>query len=616
MKSVRELTFGFSDAENYRRRENKDLFNRIFLRTDALDRIQDPGIFFVVGEKGTGKTAYAVYLSNSPTERSYSRHKFIRETDYQKFLFLKNQYSLQLSDYVDIWKVIILLLVCKEIYDSATMADKILQYGKLERINNVIDAYYSNAFSPEIKSALQVIEDTKAGASIVAGAAGVKLSISDEVGLTKTRQRETFQTNLLALQREMESALRELKLPKSFNVFIDGIDIRPNGIPFSEYQECVRGLANAAWSLNNDFFPDIRDSKGRIKAITLLRPDIFNSLGLQNRNTKLKDNSVVLNWVTDYDKHRSSELFYLADRLFSSQQELPPEAGACWDSYFPFNASSLSSSHVNYTSFIVLLRYSYHRPRDILTILDIAGSLYKKNSGRVGDFNLNDFMSPLFKETYGNYLLGEIKDSLAFYYDEEEFELFLKFFEFLQGNKKFDYAEYKQAFGDFAEFINNQDLSPPDFMRHSDEFIQFLYDQNIISFIEPTEDENFIRWCFRERSLTNISPKVKLGMTYEIHYGLANTLNTGKKFVKPSVIGSKRNVSNSKKPMNEGRIIGMVANKKFGFIKQEGLPVDIYFSTSDLDRKYSFEVGQKVCFELEKSAKKTGGLVAKNISKI
>lgn len=70
MKPVRELTFGFSDAENYRRRENKDLFNQIFLRTDALEVIQDPGIFFIVGEKGTGKTAYAVYLSNSPTERS------------------------------------------------------------------------------------------------------------------------------------------------------------------------------------------------------------------------------------------------------------------------------------------------------------------------------------------------------------------------------------------------------------------------------------------------------------------------------------------------------------------------------------------------------------------
>jgi cold shock CspA family protein len=192
----------------------------------------------------------------------------------------------------------------------------------------------------------------------------------------------------------------------------------------------------------------------------------------------------------------------------------------------------------------------------------------------------------------------------------------LKFFEFLQGNKKFDYGEYTQAFNDFSEFINNQELSPPDFMKHSDDFIQFLYDQNIISFIEPTEDENFIRWCFRERSITNISPKVKLGMKYEIHYGLANTLNTGKKFVKPSIIGSRKTISGPKKSMNEGRIVRIFVDKKFGFIKQEGLPIDIYFSTSDLDRKYNFEVGQKVCFLLERSEKREGGLVAKDISKI
>jgi DNA replication protein DnaC len=73
------LTFGFSDAENYRRRENKDLFNRIFLRTDELEKLKRQNTYFLVGEKGTGKTAYAVYMSNSQTEQTQSIHKFIRK---------------------------------------------------------------------------------------------------------------------------------------------------------------------------------------------------------------------------------------------------------------------------------------------------------------------------------------------------------------------------------------------------------------------------------------------------------------------------------------------------------------------------------------------------------
>jgi hypothetical protein len=66
MKAVSEITFGFSDAENYRRRENRDLFNKIFLRTDALDQVCQKSTFFVVGDKGTGKTAYAVYIEVVP----------------------------------------------------------------------------------------------------------------------------------------------------------------------------------------------------------------------------------------------------------------------------------------------------------------------------------------------------------------------------------------------------------------------------------------------------------------------------------------------------------------------------------------------------------------------
>ena len=47
MKAVNDLELGFSDAENYRRRENKSLLNRVFIRNHNLDRLCDPAISFV-----------------------------------------------------------------------------------------------------------------------------------------------------------------------------------------------------------------------------------------------------------------------------------------------------------------------------------------------------------------------------------------------------------------------------------------------------------------------------------------------------------------------------------------------------------------------------------------
>ncbi|MDH5561830.1 MAG: funZ protein, partial [Deltaproteobacteria bacterium] len=65
MLKISELPLGFTDAENYKRRENKDLFNHVFIKTDALEKICNPGTSFLIGEKGTGKTAYSVYMSNT-----------------------------------------------------------------------------------------------------------------------------------------------------------------------------------------------------------------------------------------------------------------------------------------------------------------------------------------------------------------------------------------------------------------------------------------------------------------------------------------------------------------------------------------------------------------------
>ncbi|MEI9411637.1 cold-shock protein [Mesorhizobium salmacidum] len=480
--------------------------------------------------------------------------------------------------------------------------------SKFKALNDAINDYYSNAFAPEIITALQLVENSTSAVEIFAKYAQFGATFKEGDGVEVKSETKKFQTNLLYIQGKLQDALASVKLSKSVSLFIDGIDIRPASIPFNEYLDCVKGLANAAWSLNNDFFPKIRDSKGRMKCVLLLRPDIFNSLGLQNRNTKLKDNSIVLSWITDYGKYRSSELFLMADRMFSVQQDKIEPPGDAWDYYFPFEATNLTEEHSRPTSFVIFLRYSYHRPRDILTMLDILNDHYKSPTDKDRVFLYSDLFTRRFKEDYGQYLLGEIKDSLSFYYDESEFELFLKFFEYLNGKSKFDYDYYELAFAEFYKYVLAEAQNAPGFMKSAEEFLQFLYDQNILCFIEEAEDEKFIRWCFRERTPSNISPKVKTGMEYEIHYGLANTLNTGKQISKPK--------QKNKSKQDSGVLIGVInmvdKGKKFGFIRQDGMPIDIHFKFSDCEDASLMNKGTSVRYSLKKGDK--GGLSAYNVA--
>jgi cold shock CspA family protein len=614
---------------NYRRRENKDLFNRIFLRTAELEKLCERHVFFLVGEKGTGKTAYAVYLSNSPYKAHISTHRYVRQTDYQKFMSLKRARQLTLSDYTDIWKVTLYLLLSGAIYEHTATTDFLLHYLKFKALKDAIDEYYNHAFSPEIPIALQFVENSQRTAELVAKYYPVEAKLELGSRTTTNITEHQFQTDLLFLQKRFEDALSSLKLRDSHIFFIDGIDIRPNNIPYKEYLECVQGLTAAVWSVNNDFFPTIRDSSGRLRVVLLVRPDIFNSLGLQNRNTKLKDNAVVLDWRTTYADHRRSPLFLMADRLFSAQQltSLPP--GTAWDHYFPFDAATVYSDQSRFSSFIVFLRYSFYRPRDILTIFDILKNIYNTEDNPDRAFRYRDLFASEFRRRYGDYLLGEVRDSLSFYYDEKQFEAFLQFFGYLNGKNKFTYDEYTTAYAEFVQFLTNQGMVRPEFMRSEEEFLQFIYDLNIICFFEQTEvvgaafgepaPERFIRWCFLERSPSNISPKVRTGMEYEIHYGLANTLNTGRNLrrARPRQqlahnISDDKPKQDSKQVIHKGRVKIYNQNKGFGFIIERGLRVDIFFRTVDLAADLGeLRRGQTLQYELEQS--QDGRFIAKNI---
>jgi Cdc6-like AAA superfamily ATPase len=85
MKTIGELNLGFSDAQNYTQRANKDLFNNIFVKNKFLDRLLYPSTYFLIGEKGTGKTAYSVFLSNNNYKENKTIVSFISATDYEKF---------------------------------------------------------------------------------------------------------------------------------------------------------------------------------------------------------------------------------------------------------------------------------------------------------------------------------------------------------------------------------------------------------------------------------------------------------------------------------------------------------------------------------------------------
>ena len=523
MKTIAELNLGFSDAQNYSLKDNKSMFNNVFVKNTFLDDIIKPNNYFLIGEKGTGKTAYSVYLSNNQYKENKSLLTFISATDYDKFYNLKKEKQLTLTDYEGIWKVILLLLISSNISEKDIITS-MLGKNPLKSLLKAINDYYLNAFNPEVITALKIIDHSKLAAELICKYSKIEGANETQLEFTESR----FQMNLYYIERNFAEALKRTKLNKNINLFIDGIDIRPDNIPYQDYIECIRGLVNAFWNLNTTLFANIKDSKGRLKIVLLLRPDIFSALNLQNTTNKLRDNSVFLDWRTTYQNYENSYLYKVSENILSFQN--PKIPNNIWDQYFPWKLTSTTSNREFDTAFIEFLRISLSRPRDFIVIMQLLQDLMKQEmKGHYTYFLEQTYKSNQFQNMYSEYFISSLKDQLSFYYSVNDFKYFIHFFTLFK-KEDFTYQEYKKNYDLLIQHIKQENKENPSYFDNETTFLQLLYNSNIIMAIENTDTDKYFKFSYREKSLTNISPQVPIdaNISYRFHYGLYKKAKFGR----------------------------------------------------------------------------------------
>ncbi len=524
MKTINQIYLGFSDAQNYSQRQNKVAFNEIFVRNFYLDELLNPNVYFLIGEKGTGKTAYATFLSNNNYKETKASMSYLAATDYEKFYTLKKNKNLDLTDYVGIWKVILLLLLAKNVSEQDKVVS-IFNKSNISVLNSAIDEYYMNAFTPEITNVMKVMDESEIVAKLISQYAEAGGTIANKIEFSETR----FQHNLFYIEKSFSDAIAKLKLNKDIVLFIDGIDIRPDTIPYVDYIECIKGLVNATWTLNTGLFQSVKDTKGQFRIVLLLRPDIFNSLNLQNATNKLLDNSVFLDWRTTYQTYKKSYLYEVAKKLLSYQQTY--NGDDIFEYYFPWEIAATNPERECDTAFMEFLKISLSRPRDILVIMQyIQRKMKKDNLGDSRFFSKEVFDSNEFQNNYSEYFMSSLKDQLSFYYSNVDFEHFLKLFTFFK-NADFTYEEYVVNYDKFIDYILDNAEEIPEFIDDKQKLLQLLYDSNIITAIEADENgKTYFHFSYREKDSSNINPKVWRGdnISYRFHYGLYKKTKLGR----------------------------------------------------------------------------------------
>lgn len=519
-KPIKALTEPYNDALNYKTKAQKEFFNKVFLRTEELRRCLLPSTYFLMGEKGTGKTAYAVYLENNSVDEFRCQVTTMTETQYKRFIALKRQGKLAYSDYANIWRSMLLFLVGRMLVaKSKKFLHKITR--KFTKVEEEIRKWSKNALNPEIESAFEAISSESFSASIKQETVG---EASGEKCTQQTEKNPTIRHYLLETENALKEAISSLTISKNHILFVDGIDYRPEAVSYLEYIECIKGLGEAVWQLNTEFFGSIRDSTGRIKIVLLVRPDVFHTLNLYNSNSRLQDNTVFLDWSTTAREYEKSSLYEVCGKYFSTQQLAPVTPQQAWDHYY-------DESRTDGATFKGLLKGTFQKPRDILTFVRLIRSLaIKSGRGDADVFDQNLRTSPAFTRDFSDYLLGEVRNYAAFYMTQDDFGRYIKFFQYLHGKNRFNWIEFQEAYTKFTGWVKGEPIKATEYLRDAEALLQFFYDVNVIGYSESAaaDSEVFFHWSYRDRSLNNIAPKVMTTGDLLLNPGIAKALNIGK----------------------------------------------------------------------------------------
>ena len=525
VSELRTLSTNADDFNEARDKLDEKLFDRVFLKDEFYELISNQNTYFIVGEKGSGKTAYAVYYCNNK-RKGIAELNRVPSQMYYKFISLKQRGQLDNTPYHEIWENVIMMMILNFIKNDLekNIFKRIFHQKKIEHISFFLEKFHKNAYDPNFEAILDVVQSytekitAELSAKLVSSKINLGSSINGESSEQNTSTSHLQKTSmaLTELLNESKQLFEKVKYSKNIDFFIDGIDILPEDVDYEVYKACIQGLANAVANLNSD--KRLRSMGVRI--CLLIRPDLLFDMKLYNGSQVLKNNTVYLKWEVSDKDYRHSLLFKMADNYLSKQQEKPSKRlGKTWDYYFPYNYKPFKKSDA-VNSFVQFLSYSNYKPRDILTLLNLIIE-NNKNSKTKGQFHRKDLKK--IKTEYHRYLMNELRDYMSVYISTDEFKEFDNFLRSLNNlgiYKKFTYQEFVEAYN--YSNINLQQSSNK--LSTPDNLLQLMFDANLICYfdtIAPVQGD-IKHWSLKEKDYSNMMPNIKLNVAYQFHNEYAN----------------------------------------------------------------------------------------------
>lgn len=357
---------------------------RYFFHTRTVDLIQSGRLCYVIGRKGTGKTAICEHLTERIAQKYYAKKLTFKNFPFNELYQYSNSKYTRPNQYITLWKYII----------YSELAQLLIKNNK---IDYSIREQLKNIYSDDLKSNLQKRVSRWTSREFNLNILG------SGAGYSTTRDYIKNETSWIDRVEILEYLLLKHIDNSTYLIAFDELDedykFSQISIDDSDYMALLTSLFKAVQDIMSVF--DFR--RYNIRPVIFLRDDIFDQIKDPDR-MKWFDLSVDLNW--SYDQLKNLLAFRMSRALNPRGNVLPFDVA--WTIVFGPQAVKEPKTTPK-SSFGFICNMTQLRPRDFIRYMRICAEAAINKEINCIDINILKSAEKI----YSTHFRGELEDEIG-----------------------------------------------------------------------------------------------------------------------------------------------------------------------------------------------------------
>lgn len=437
---------------------------KYFLDENFWEKIVDSDIFYVIGRKGTGKSALYqwIYLNQNDENIMVSNLSFT-DFPFEKLLELKDDEYSKPNQYQSIWRNIILVEIAKLIITDQSNSLCISPEYKI--LKEYLYYLHGENLSDLHKQATKNITKTSSGLEY-------KIVTAKKCREDNSEYEQNNIKNITILNRKLEETigkfLKSNIANKKYIIQFDQLDDNYNLYTHKEeYFQSIISLFKVIYNISQSF----RRDNINVKIIGYLRSDIFYSINqYDSESARWEQYKYNINWAiinrNDWNNARLLQLINKRIQVSFNNQNIT------FDTLFDNNTIDLRrSKYAEHQEdvFRYIIHRTFHRPRDVVKFCQCIQQEVKTDN-RITHLQVRNA-----EKEYSLWLLSEIENEI-----NPKLKNTKALYEFLRELGSFNYsvADFREKYKRFFKDIGVE----------YEELLNFLYSLGIIMNVVKKSD--------------------------------------------------------------------------------------------------------------------------------